>query len=224
MAKPEKPITREEQYLDAIEQAVGSGGGGDTIEAERIYPIDGRPSYVQITIHHADGSPDTVTEVYDGPEGPEGPEGPTGPTGPEGPSGPTGPTGPEGPSGGVIIDLANDFTALAAEVSSAFQTWLMSAIQAGGSETVVSVASSNTSDFLTRVASIIDMQFAIPSIFLFATLFVPSVVNSNEWAAGGKFSYQIENVGRYMLRAQFLIMSGAIEISGTATSWTAPTT
>ena len=212
MAKPEKPITREEQYLDAIEQAVGSGGGGDTIEAERIYPIDGRPSCVQITIHHADGSPDTVTEVYDGPEGPEGPEGPTGPT------------GPEGPSGGVIIDLANDFTALAAEVSSAFQTWLMSAIQAGGSETVVSVASSNTSDFLTRVASIIDMQFAIPSIFLFATLFVPSVVNSNEWAAGGKFSYQIENVGRYMLRAQFLIMSGAIEISGTATSWTAPTT
>ena len=184
----------------------GGGGGGDTIEAERIYPPEGGPAYVQITIHHADGSPDTVTDVYDGQDGPEGPE------------------GPEGPTGGVIISLANDFTALAAEVASAFQTWLMSAIPAGGSETVVSVASSNTGDFLLYAVSVITNSGAIPSVYMLNTLFVPHAVNGDEWSASCKLRYLVENVGLYMLRVQILIMSGAIEISGTATSWTPPTT
>lgn len=195
-------------------KAAQSGGGGDTIEAVRFPPEPGirEVGYVEITIHHADGSPDTVTEVYDGQEGPQGEPGETGPE------------GPAGPSGGVIIDLENEYSALAAETASAFQTWLMSAIQAGGSETVVSVASSNTSNFLTHALSIIDMQSAIPSIILFATLFVPSVVNIDEWSASAKFRYAVENVGIFMLRVQLVIMSGAIEVSGSATSWTPPTT
>ena len=216
-------------------KAAQSGGGGDTIEAERIIPSSGETAYVQITIHHADGSPDTVTNVYDGqngpqgepgsdgPEGPEGPVGPEGPEGPVGPVGPEGPDGPEGPSGGVIIDLKNAYSALAADTASAFQAWLMSAIQAGGSETVVSVASSNTNGFLGHAVGIIDEANAIPSILLFSSLFVPSLVNRDEWSASAKFRYHVENVGIYMLRAQLLIMSGAIEVSGSATSWTAPT-
>ena len=195
-------------------KAAQSGGGGDTIEAERIIPSSGETAYVQITIHHADGSPDTVTNVYDGQNGPQGEPGSDGPEGPE---------GPEGPSGGVIIDLKNAYSALAADTASAFQAWLMSAIQAGGSETVVSVASSNTNGFLGHAVGIIDEANAIPSILLFSSLFVPSLVNRDEWSASAKFRYHVENVGIYMLRAQLLIMSGAIEVSGSATSWTAPT-
>ena len=236
MAKPDKPITREEQYLDAIEQAIGSGGGGgggcDTIEAVRIPPDPGVPGsigYVQITIHHADGSPDTVTDVYDGADGADGANGvdgspgePGGP-GPEGPTGPEGPEGPEGPSGGVIIDLVTRFPALALDLSTAFQSWMGAAIQAGGAETVISVSSSNTSDFLSLIALVMT-DGAIPSVLFNYTLLVPAVANDDEWATAGKFRYTVENVGIFMLRLQLLIVSGAIEISGSATSWTPPTT
>lgn len=178
----------------------GGGGGGDTIEAERIVPAEGLP-YVQITIHHADGSPDTVTEVYDGQEGPQG---------------------PEGPSGGVIIDLAIEFPLLALDLNNAYQAWMVSAMQAGGSDAVISVPSSNTSGFLTRSLLAVDSG-ALPSILLGGTLFVPTVVNAYQWGTMGKNRYTIENVGTFMLRVQVLVMSGAIEISGSATSWTAPT-
>ncbi len=218
-------------------RAAGGGGACDTIEAVRL------GDSVEITIHHADGSPDTVTYVYDGaaglegpagpegpqgadgaagPEGPEGPQGPQGADGAAGPEGPEGPQGPQGEPGGVIIDLATAFPALAFDLYNAFQSWMGAAIQAGGSEAVISVLSSNTSDFLTRTGLVI-VAGALPSVLFNYTLFVPTMVNADEWATVGKFRYFVENVGMYMLRAQLLIMSNAIEVSGSATSWTAPT-